>query len=487
MAHVNRRDFMRRTAGGFTMAGTAAAVSGYGRELQFSPKREHKGEHSMNELDLSSVPNFCSHEHWGSINAIGMAPEGFRADTEAGATPSRRTSVWDVVLDPYLGGWVAIAGANWPGMARDAGYEDIVSWWDAKPSEMLAAMRPHLEHQLFTGVFQCIRRGILLLHGADIAALDVDEWQRADEAISASYGDMFSWYRRAMAKAHFTELIRPVHPEFYARKQSAETAEQELSFTHTILRIDPLLELWKAQSPRRDALADLTGVEPRDASTWRSFITRLFDLAAEHRTTGIKQLQAYTRTLAFTPRADAEVKWAGNLAEEEVLVFQDWVMHECCKQAHERNWPHQVHVGTHNLGPSNPLPLEALARRYPQMKLVMLHCWPYLREAGYIAKYTSNGYIDTCWVPVLNPQYFQEALAGWLNFVPGHKIMCAHDSTSIEMAVGSSLFTRELLAAALSRYAAPLAKENRNLEQIANNLLNNNAVALYGIGEAAPA
>ena len=31
------------------------------------------------------------------------------------------------------------------------------------------------------------------------------------------------------------------------------------------------------------------------------------------------------------------------------LAFQDWIMHECCKQAHDRGWPHQVHVGTHNL------------------------------------------------------------------------------------------------------------------------------------------
>jgi hypothetical protein len=84
------------------------------------------------------------------------------------------------------------------------------------------------------------------------------------------------------------------------------------------------------------------------------------------------------------------------------------------------------------------------------MKIVMIHCWPYLREAGWLAKFHSNVYIDTCWQPVLNPAFFREALATWWNYVPLHKITCGHDSTTVEMACGSALFTREILAESLS-------------------------------------
>ena len=131
--------------------------------------------------------------------------------------------------------------------------------------------------------------------------------------------------------------------------------------------------------------------------------------------------------------------WRGELNAEKVRVFQDWVMHECCKQAHDRGWPHQIHVGTHNLSQSSPLPLADMAAQYPRMKIVQLHCWPFLKEAGWLAKYHANIFIDTCWQPVLSPAFFREAMVNWLNYVPASKIMCSHDSTSVEMAVGSSL------------------------------------------------
>ncbi len=68
-----------------------------------------------------------------------------------------------------------------------------------------------------------------------------------------------------MKQASFSELIRPVHPEFYSTEESSASALEELSFTHTIMRIDPFLDLWKETSPRRDALSEIAGIEPADA------------------------------------------------------------------------------------------------------------------------------------------------------------------------------------------------------------------------------
>ena len=52
----------------------------------------------LTTLEFSDLPNFCSHEHWGRIDSIGTVPEGFRADMEPGARPTRRT------------GWLAKVG-----------------------------------------------------------------------------------------------------------------------------------------------------------------------------------------------------------------------------------------------------------------------------------------------------------------------------------------------------------------------------------------
>lgn len=440
-------------------------------------------EQESGNSPLANLPNFCSHEHWGSIDSIGMSSEGYRADTEAGATPSRRTGIWDLVLDPYMSSWIGATGSSPKAMAKESGATDFDAWWKQNPAEAFETVRPHLERQILSGTFQCVRRGVAFLHGVDVATLDLEVWNQADSAVAESYSDMLVWYRKVMKTAGFTELIRPVHPEFFLRKQEERTAKDELAFTHTIMRIDPFLDLWQEKSNRRAGLTELCGVEPRDAKSWREFLGRYFDIAAEHGTTGIKQLQAYSRNLAFAERDDSDVIWSGDLNWEQKMVFKDWVMNECSKQAHDRGWPHQIHVGTHNLRNSSPLPLEDLSKRYPNMKIVMLHCWPFLVETGWLAKHRPNIYIDTCWAPVLNPAFYRRALSDWVNYVPTHKIMCAHDSTSIEMAVGSSLFTREILSETLSAAIGGLGLDPSHLERIARDMLHNNAVSVYGIGE----
>jgi len=195
---------------------------------------------------------------------------------------------------------------------------------------------------------------------------------------------------------------------------------------------------------------------------------------------GIKQLQAYTRDLAFASRSDAEVRFRGDLAAAQVCAFQDWVVHACCERAHERGWPHQIHVGTANLSRSDPLPLETLARRYPKMQLVLLHCWPFLKESGWLAKYLPNVYLDACWLPILSPAHLERALHTWLAYVPQHKIMVSHDATSVEMAAGAAIILRQSLATALEQVVAWTNVAASEAEQLATAILHDNAPQLYG-------
>ncbi len=473
---MKRREFMQRTAGGVLMT-TPLAAAGVAVESTAPTK-----EPLVKSLDLSSLPNFCAHEHWGSIPAIGSNAEGFRADTEAGALPSRPVSVWDLVLDPYFNGFLAQAGTDTKKLAEKAGAPDLAAWWQKQPETVLNQMRAPLRAHALTGAFQCLRKGIALLHGADIGSMELDAWQAADASVAQAYADIFGWYPKAMEKIHFSELIRPVHPEFYVREGSAASAKAERAFTHTILRIDPLLHLWEKKCPRRDSLAKLAGVEPRDAKSWRDFIRAILNLAEKQGTTGIKQLQAYSRPLRFDLRSDRDIVWSGALSKEEILAQQDWIVHECCQQAHDRGWVHQIHVGTHNLPESSPLPLESLAKRYPSMKMVLLHAWPFLSECGWLAKQYANVYIDTCWQPILNPDFFRRSLHEWLGYVSAHKIMCSQDATSIEMAAGSSLFVRELLTDVLTQQGARLGMGAEALQRTAADFLHNNAVRVYAIG-----
>ncbi|HAK95863.1 MAG TPA: hypothetical protein DCM87_12935 [Planctomycetes bacterium] len=433
-------------------------------------------------LDLSDLPCFCAHEHWGSIASVGQFFDGFRADAEAGALPARRTTVFDILLDPYFGGWLAQSGVGVDRLAKAAGEESFEALLRKDPAKAFDVLKPALAPHVLGGAFQCIRGGILALYGVDLLAASGEAIASLNDAIGRNYEQLFAWYRRAMERMRFSHLIRPVHPEFFMPPKNAGTAGEELAFTDTVLRIDPLLALWPKECPRRDALAAFAGVEPRDAGSWREFLTRLFDKLAAARLRGIKQLQAYSRDLDFQPRRDSDVVFRGDLTAAQVRVFQDWVANECCAQAHERNWPHQIHVGTHNLPHSSPLPLAGLARRYGRMKIVQLHCWPFLDEAGSLAKQFANVFIDTCWQPVLNPEFLRKSCRAWLGYVPAHKIMCSQDATSVEMAAGSSRIARAVLAEELARAGTALGVGAAELRRLAAGFLNDNAAAVYGIG-----
>lgn len=409
---------------------------------------------------FASLPNFCSHEHWGSIASIGTFPGGYRADIERGARPRRRTTLIDLVVEPYFRGWMTAGGATL----------DFNALFEKDPWDAWSALQPVLARHRFSGVYQCSRRGILSLYGADISRLTKPALQRLNDAITDNYARHLDWYRRAMKQANFSDVIRPVHPEFYSAARPAE---------RTMMRIDPLLDLWKADNPRRRAMAALARVEPADAKSWREFLTNLFDLASRNGAAGTKQLQAYRRPLHFEARSDSDVVFSGELTAGQQRTLQDWIVHECSKQAHERGWPHQVHVGTNNITESTPMPLASLARAYPKMKIVMIHCWPFLKEAGWLAKFHPNVYIDTCWQPILNPQFFREAITTWWNYVPTHKITCGHDATTVEMAVGSSLFTREALEEVLPERTRQMGATEAELRDAAAAVLHGNAAAIY--------
>ena len=471
---MDRRGFFLNSA--LASAGAAVSLNADGETAQ----RKVTAIDAADEHDFSKIPIFCAHEHWGSINAIGMATDGFRSDAQAGATPERDASLWDIVLDPYFGGWIFCAGHDVHKTATDLGYNSLLDWWHKAPEQALASMEAPLRAQHCTGAFQCIRQGILALYGLDIAVMDTAIWKQADEAIKVNYQNLFSWYRNVMKKMNVSELIRPVHPEYFL--DATPQADEERALMHPIVRIDGLLDLWPEQCPRRDRLAGALGVEPGDAPSWRAFLGALFDLAASQGNVGIKQLQAYTRPLDFARRSDNEIRFKGDLDAAEKRAFQDWVMHECCKQAHERGWPHQIHTGTHNLGESSPLPLASLAALYPKMKMVLLHCWPFLEESGFLAKHTPNIYLDSCWQTILNPAYLEQALAQWSGYMPATKLMCSQDATNVEMAAGSIVITRRSLSHALTKHSLSWKVPGTSLCACAADILHNNAVRVYGVG-----
>jgi predicted TIM-barrel fold metal-dependent hydrolase len=474
---LNRRGFIRRSA----MFSALAAGFGQDMETAFAGSSESiEGTAPEPARSAADLPMFCAHEHWGSIAPIGFAPGGFRADAVQGARPVAPVHLLHLFLDPYFGGMLHSSGVDVVAAMKEAtGCKDPMAEFRDRPAVLWRAFIRAVGAQRLTGTFQCIRHGIIRLYGIDPTDASDQEIADLNQSVERNYSDLFGWYVRAMDTAHFSGLIRPVHPEFFAREESAAAARQERRFTRPILRIDPLLELWKPESERRGVMSEMVDVEPADAASWRAFLDELFSLAQAGGNVGIKQLQAYSRDLDFRPRTDEEVKFRGALTSDEVRCFQDWVVHECCKRANDLGWPHQVHVGTHNLAESSPLPLERLARRYTSQKLVFLHCWPFIEESGFLAKMQPNIYLDPCWQPILSPDFLDRSFETWLRYVPAKKLMLSNDATTVEMAAGASQYARSALGRGLENAASNAGVEDEMLRAIAADILEGNAKTVY--------
>lgn len=431
--------------------------------------------------DILKIPNFCSHEHWGSISSIGEQPGGYTADFISGAFPKRKTTLVDVLIDPYISGNLRNAGITPTKIAAENRMVDIFELAQNSPKQSLQMLKTILTSQQFTGTYLCLREGFRFAYNIDINDLDNSRLLKLNKIIHSNYQNLFQWYSTLCKKAHLSNLIRPVHPEFFNSPFNSFSKEEN-SITSYVLRIDPLLDMWK-DSSRKDKIAHITGIEPGDPKSWRTCLENLFQLVSTKGAVGIKQLQAYRRDLNFSHREDNSVKFGGALSKADVHIFKDWIVNECCKLAHDKNWPHQVHVGTHNLPHSNPLPLASLAKKYPNQKIVLLHCWPFLNESGYLAKQFKNIFIDTCWQPILNPKFLKKSLGLWLNYVPLSKITMGNDATSIEMAVGSSIIAKQTLTDTLTKFAKKRKIKDTKLLKVAADFIHNNAVNIYQIGK----
>ena len=480
MSAFTRRSF-------FSVAAAAAAVptAGARGELPWPRPEAAPTRGSDDRGDLAAIetlPNVCAHEHWGSLSSVGTAEGGFVADNVAGAA-SAETGLFDLLFDPYLSSFLASAGFDSSGLARQHGHLDIVSLAREQPELVLAEAAPHLANVRSAGALTCLTIGVRELYGFDLDALTTRNRHDLDRRLHRHYRNPFAWYREAMAEAHFVDLIRPVALSFMYEDASPEPAAEERAFTRPILRIDDFVQALPQPNSRVRYCLEKTGLEPHDAESWREFLGRVFTLAGERGNVGIKQLQAYSRDLDFGQGDEGAIDFAAaDVAGRR--PFEDFVVHECCRLAQEFGWPFQIHIGTANLPDSNPLPLQRLLRQYPRVRFVLIHGWPFVDEVAWLAHVFPNAYTDTCWLPVLSPSHLEHALRTYLGYVPAHKLMLSHDATSVEMAVGSARLTRRLLRKVLTEQISDGRLAPDHALHLARRALADNAREVYGLGPA---
>ncbi len=149
--------------------------------------------------------------------------------------------------------------------------------------------------------------------------------------------------------------------------------------------------------------------------------------------------------------------------------------------------PLQVHVGfgddDADLRTANLLHLRRLLRedRFRPVPVVLLHCWPFVREAGYLAGIYPNVHVDLSLTFPFCAHGGEAAVLEMMEQAPGSKLMMATDASNIpDLYYLGALFLREGVGNALDSLVRRRWLTASGAEAQASALFRENAVKLYG-------
>ena len=141
--------------------------------------------------------------------------------------------------------------------------------------------------------------------------------------------------------------------------------------------------------------------------------------------------------------------------------------------------PVQVHCGFGDsdlwLERADPSYLKPVVERFRETPFVLLHCWPFVREAGWLAHVYSHVHVDLG-LTIPHVSRPAEALREVLELAPWSKLLYSSDAVAPELSFLAARWWRDALVEVLSESLRPdeAAKAGRAL-------LRENALELYGL------
>jgi predicted TIM-barrel fold metal-dependent hydrolase len=235
------------------------------------------------------------------------------------------------------------------------------------------------------------------------------------------------------------------------------------------------------------------------SATFRQVEERLRAEVRAARSRGVvalKSIAAYRGGLHVAPRAFDEAAAAFaplkeaarrdgrvRLADRAVL---DYLLRAALEEAGAAELPAQFHVALGDadadLRSANPLHLRALLAdaAFRRVPFVLLHCYPYVREAGYLASLYANVFVDVSLAVPLTAHGSAAAFLEALELAPISKLLFATDAHSLpELFFAGALHGRRALARALGRLVAEDYLTPAQADDAAQAILWRNAAGLY--------
>jgi predicted TIM-barrel fold metal-dependent hydrolase len=254
---------------------------------------------------------------------------------------------------------------------------------------------------------------------------------------------------------------------------------------------------------RLETLAETLVPRCRSVGEWLEAVRAEVRVAVDRRgAVAVKTIAAYRASLWLRSpdRADAAAAYAElrELAERSDPRLQgDPLCHalllDAAEEVRRLGVPLQVHCGLgdadSDLAEANPLGLRPLlgGGRFSGLRVVLLHCYPYHREAAYLCAIHADVHMD---LSLALPQAGLDgarAMGEALGLCPWTKLLYATDATALpEAYLVAAARHREALAGALAELVEGGVLAEAEAVDAGIRVLRDNAGALYGLEQWAP-
>lgn len=249
-----------------------------------------------------------------------------------------------------------------------------------------------------------------------------------------------------------------------------------------------------AEVVRLEFLAEQVAAEHEPADFLTAFRARLdHELASA---VAVKSIAAYRGGFELDPTSpsDADVtraveRWRSETPAGQPLRLTDPVIIRAgWWEAINRSVPIQLHVGYGDphvdLHRTNPLLLSDLLRnaRGSGASFLLLHCYPFHREAGYLAHVFEHVYCDVGLAVNYTGAQSAQVIAESLELTPFHKALFSSDAFgAAELYHLGALLFRRGLGEALDRWAGADGWPVEEQQRIARLICSDNARRVYGL------
>ena len=375
--------------------------------------------------------------------------------------------------------------ASWEGVAAVDHHCHLLRRWPftLTPVELRSAFTEAIdpaiadEHVIHTAVYQDAIRRIAAELGCEAKEEAVLALRNKTEA---------ALYARDLLQRTATEMM--LVDTGFSSAELLTLAEQEMALgipQHEIVRLETLAETLVA---RPDSVAD-----------WLHAVRLALRNSMDRGAVGVKSICAYRASLKVQVPDQNELATAFDSLKRQastgsaVRLSGNTLCHalllDAARECVQLDLPLQVHCGfgdpDEDLAETSPLGLRPLLvdPAYAGLRVALLHCYPYHREAAYLCSVFPNVYMDlSMTIPFAGLDGFR-AMKEALGLCPTSKLLYATDATRYpEVYFVAARLHREALAEALSELADRGMMSASNAESAGRQVLAENARHLYGLG-----